>query len=440
MPQSGRKSNSMDALKAALAARQAKAQTLIAESSAGEAKTWFKRSDLLRKEKEEYLELRRLDEERRKTDEEAYMKKVEIHLSTNSQNDDEGGEEKIPQHILDEALLADDDADPPVAKSEVLERLREIAQPITLFGETDMMRYRRYRQCEREIHEGKKNPDLVMLENVHMGQQMQALTNDLDEEEAEKDNEDEEKDADSSDGDNGGEKAEGADDDKSDSEDEGKGVADKSDSEDEGDAAEEAKRAAKMKEAKKQEEATCAVGKDLLGLTVPDIDLSMMDRCDFIRAWVRKALKIWEKELADKPDEEKKTAKVKTEVAAHRQVRRDVRPLQKRLRMYVLQEFLLDKINVIVKHAEQRDYRAASEAYLDLSIGKAAWPVGIGCGGSMLMEDAIGLHDKFNRMKNVKDNSTALNDDVTRKYVQAVKRLMNVAQRHWPPEDPSRAA
>lgn len=44
-------------------------------------------------------------------------------------------------------------------------------------------------------------------------------------------------------------------------------------------------------------------------------------------------------------------------------------------------------------------YREAAEAYLDLTIGKAgqacphhllggqaAWPVGIGCGGSMLME------------------------------------------------------
>merc|ERR1712151_1256673 len=88
---------------------------------------------------------------------------------------------------------------------------------------------------------------------------------------------------------------------------------------------------------------------------------------------------------------------------------------------------------------KKREYRNASEAYIDLSIGKAAWPVGIGCGGSMLMEDAIGLHDRFNRNNQVKDIAFALNDDVTRKYVQALKRLMNVAQRYWPPADPSRA-
>merc|ERR1719221_419504 len=122
-------------------------------------------------------------------------------------------------------------------------------------------------------------------------------------------------------------------------------------------------------------------------------------------------------------------------VAAHRQVRRDVRPLQRRLKMYVMEEWLLDKIHSIIKLADQLEYRSAAEAYLDLSIGKAAWPVGVGCGGSMLMEDAIGLHDRFNRMASVKDNSYALNDDTTRKFVQALKRLMNVAQRYWPPED-----
>merc|ERR1711920_894052 len=170
-----------------------------------------------------------------------------------------------------------------------------------------------------------------------------------------------------------------------------------------------------------------------------EVDVKLMDKCDFIRAWARKSLKAWEKELADKPEEDKKKAVVKTEIAQHRQVRRDVRPLRKRLRLYIINEPLLDKIHDIVSKAADREYRDASEAYLDLTIGKAAWPVGIGCGGSMLMEDAIGLHDRFNRMDNVKDNAVTLNDDVTRKYVFALKRLMNVAQRYWPPDDPSKA-
>eukprot|EP00438_Fugacium_kawagutii_P034074 Skav205995 [mRNA] locus=scaffold2084:225733:228408:- [translate_table: standard] len=61
------------------------------------------------------------------------------------------------------------------------------------------------------------------------------------------------------------------------------------------------------------------------------VDLGTMDRCDMIRAWA---------------------------VAAHRQVRRDVRPLQKRLRMYRMEVW-------------SSEYREAAEAYLDLTIGKA---------------------------------------------------------------------
>merc|ERR1712039_812686 len=80
----------------------------------------------------------------------------------------------------------------------------------------------------------------------------------------------------------------------------------------------------------------------------------MGDKSDLIRTWCRKALKAWEKELAEKGEEEKKKAICKTEMAQHRQVRRDVRPLQKRLRLYVLPENLLDKVHTIVEHAHHR--------------------------------------------------------------------------------------
>ena len=41
------------------------------------------------------------------------------------------------------------------------------------------------------------------------------------------------------------------------------------------------------------------------------------------------------------PDEDKKKPMIKTAIAAHRQVRRDVRPLQKRLRVYAMDPGLL---------------------------------------------------------------------------------------------------
>jgi len=452
MRAAGGKKNPMDALKAALAERQAKAQKTVAEAGS----KWIKRGVLEQQRRDEYLESQRQEEEKQKAAEEAHFQNLSEHFTSRQKPEEQEEERAIPQHILDEALLNDDDAEPPVPLTEVMDRLREMAQPITLFGETDMVRYRRLRNCEKEIYEGKKNPDLVALENVHSGQKMSALHNDVNEQEAEADNDDEEEDAASDDDNNPDAPA----DDKSDSEDEGEAKPtsdDKSDSEDEGDGEAAKKRVAAMQkaaaEARRQEAAVEGAGKEGEAAAqeaaklakekekaeLPDIDLKLMDRCDFIRAWCRKSLKAWEKELGEKPAESKSTAVVKTELAAHRQCRRDVRPLQKRLRMYVMDGWLLDKIHVIVKAAHDLRYRDANEAYLDLSIGKAAWPVGLGCGGSMLMEDAIGLHDRFNRNGQVKDIAFALNDDVTRKFVQALKRLMSVAQRYWPATDASMA-
>lgn len=415
----------MDLLKSALAERQAKAQKTIAETG----QKWVKRSELEAKRMEEYFADQRREEEKLKADEEAKMKRLEEHFTKSDQKDQESKKE-IPAHLLDEALLQDDDAEPPMPLEDIVSRFRQMGQPIILFGETDMQRYKRMRQLEREDHEGKKNPDLVMLEAVHANsrtmiedQTKDKDDEDEDEEEGEKKQEGEEEDEKSEASESEEEK-----DSEKDSEKES-GQDDLTGDEKDGAAKKEGEGGEAPKEKPKEE-----------AVEVPEVDLGTMDQCDMIRSWVRKSLKAWEKELADLPDEEKKKPSTKTAVAAHRQVRRDVRPLQKRLRMYRMEEWLLDKIYNIVKKADDREYREAAEAYLDLTIGKAAWPVGIGCGGSMLMEDAIGLHDRFNRNAQVKDVAYALNDEVTRKFVQALKRLMNAAQKYWPPADPSKKA
>jgi len=434
---------SMDLLKSALADRQAKAQKTISEVG----QKWVRRGDAEARRKEEYLEAQREEAERQKAAEEAQLERFAQNVAVKGSKNAVLNNVAEDEALLAEAMIDDDDAEPPLGLTEVVDRLRDMNQPITLFGETDMVRYRRLRQCEKEQHEGKQNPDVVMLEEVHESQRLSVKDG---EPQAADDDEDEDEEGKEKSEDEGGG---GAADDKSDSEDEADPEAadDKSDSEDEGDAGD---RGACDDKSDSEDEGGAAPKATLAadeGTKLQDkpaepaeedveVNTDLMDKCDFIRAWARKALKAWEKEIAEKPDEEKKTARCKTEVAAHRQVRRDVRPLQKRLRMYVMDEWLLGKIHHIIQFADEREYRNASEAYLDLSIGKAAWPVGIGCGGSMLMEDAIGLHDRFNRMANVKDIAFALNDDVTRKFVQALKRLMNVAQRYWPPSDPSKAS
>merc|ERR1740138_1466057 len=121
----------------------------------------MRRGVLEEQRKEEYLEEKRRDEERVQAEEEQHTQVLTEHFSRRL-GKEEAEKPKLPE--IDESLLDDDDAEPPLGIDQVIERLRDLGQPITLFGETDMQRYKRIRQVEKEMHEGKKNPDLLMLE------------------------------------------------------------------------------------------------------------------------------------------------------------------------------------------------------------------------------------------------------------------------------------
>ncbi|CAK9089945.1 Pre-mRNA-splicing factor 18, partial [Durusdinium trenchii] len=58
----------------------------------------------------EYFAEKKREEEKWKADEEARMQQLEVHFTKSGQKDQESKKE-IPAHLLDEALLADDDAE-----------------------------------------------------------------------------------------------------------------------------------------------------------------------------------------------------------------------------------------------------------------------------------------------------------------------------------------
>jgi pre-mRNA-splicing factor 18 len=68
----------------------------------------------------------------------------------------------------------------------------------------------------------------------------------------------------------------------------------------------------------------------------------------------------------------------------------------------------------IVHHMQLRQYQKANDAYLRLSIGNAAWPIGV---------TSVGIHER-NARERITEDSVAhvLNNEVSRKYIQAVKR------------------
>merc|ERR1712230_288321 len=90
-------------------------------------------------------------------------------------------------------------------------------------------------------------------------------------------------------------------------------------------------------------------------------------------------------------------------------------------------EGVLEPIVEIVKAAQERRYVDANDGYLRLSIGKAAWPIGV---------TMVGIHERSAREKlHESDKGHVMGDEVTRKFLQSIKRCLSFAQVRWPPED-----
>ena len=62
-----------------------------------------------------------------------------------------------------------------------------------------------------------------------------------------------------------------------------------------------------------------------------------------------------------------------------------------------------------------REYVEANDKYIDLSIGNAPWPMGVAM---------LGITVK----KNTERLSHVLNDEVTRRWMQGIKRLISISQ------------
>lgn len=101
----------------------------------------------------------------------------------------------------------------------------------------------------------------------------------------------------------------------------------------------------------------------------------------------------------------------------------NLKPLFKMLRSRELGEDVVRHLAEIIHYAQVRQYQKANDAYLRLSIGNAAWPIGV---------TSVGIHERSSREKIQQDNiAHVLNDEVSRKYIQAVKRCVGVCDGVW---------
>lgn len=140
-------------------------------------------------------------------------------------------------------------------------------------------------------------------------------------------------------------------------------------------------------------------------------------------------LREWSHSLSLRPDTIKQSSTGRTATSALAQCITSLTPLFRIFEAQSLDAALLSPLLEIVSAAQERRYVDANDGYLRLSIGKAAWPIGV---------TMVGIHERSAREKlgeGEGGRAHIMSDEGTRKWLQSIKRCLSFAQTRWPPED-----
>ncbi|XP_071393778.1 pre-mRNA-splicing factor 18 isoform X4 [Centroberyx affinis] len=310
----------MDILKAEIARKR---KLIEDKLLVDDTKKFFKRSDLARKEEEEYY--------KRCGYKVSLKEEDEPSSSTNPVLELELTEEKLPMTL---------------SRQEVIRRLRERGEPVRLFGESDYDAFQRLRKIEilaPEVNKGLRNDLKAAMDKIDQ-QYLNEIVGGTEHGEVDT-----------------------------------------------------------QLDLKVHEENTTIEELEALGKTLGTGD-DNGDQ-DVIDKVLRFLLGVWAKDLNSREDHVKRSVQGKLASATHSQTESYLKPLFRKLR------------------------KKANDAYLQMAIGNAPWPIGV---------TMVGIHARTGREKIFsKHVAHVLNDETQRKYIQGLKRLMTICQKHFS-TDPSK--
>ena len=141
-------------------------------------------------------------------------------------------------------------------------------------------------------------------------------------------------------------------------------------------------------------------------------------------------LKDWERELEERPESVVRSVTGKNESKTLKQCKDYIRPLFKLLKSRKLEDGLQFHLLKIVNFAKEGEFVKAHDSYMDVAIGRAAWPIGV---------TMVGIHARSGRAKIESANvAHVMNSELQRKYLTSVKRLLTFAQKKRTDVDPSK--
>jgi len=152
--------------------------------------------------------------------------------------------------------------------------------------------------------------------------------------------------------------------------------------------------------------------------------------CEIISKFLRFILDSWGQELNARPLAEKTSQAGKHVSARYTSTRVNLKPLFRLLRKNNISRDILRQLKLIARDLVAKNYKDATSHYIEMSVGNAAWPIGV---------TMVGIHARTGREKISQNNiAHALNDETQRKYIQGIKRLITQFT-HMFPTDPSRS-
>eukprot|EP00484_Ammonia_sp_Unknown_P022064 CAMPEP_0197037652 /NCGR_PEP_ID=MMETSP1384-20130603/14798_1 /TAXON_ID=29189 /ORGANISM="Ammonia sp." /LENGTH=408 /DNA_ID=CAMNT_0042467981 /DNA_START=24 /DNA_END=1250 /DNA_ORIENTATION=- len=151
---------------------------------------------------------------------------------------------------------------------------------------------------------------------------------------------------------------------------------------------------------------------------------------DYVLFFFKRMLREWEQMLLQRSEDEKMSPKGKNATMLQKQARRDIRALFKQLKNRTVPADVLAKAEKMVFAGEKRNYVEAKRIFFEMAIGNAPWPMGV---------TMVGIHERSGRSKIFSSQiAHVMNDEVQRKYIHAMARLISFAQSKYPSLDPTR--
>ncbi|CAH8620263.1 unnamed protein product [Heterobilharzia americana] len=151
---------------------------------------------------------------------------------------------------------------------------------------------------------------------------------------------------------------------------------------------------------------------------------------EHVLRYLKFLLSKWGHALNTRTKEEKLSYSGKMASATYTQTVEYIKPLLRTLQNNRCKADILNSLVKIMVLMMDRNYLKANDAYLELAIGNAPWPLGV---------TNHGIHSRTAQEKiYAKNVAHVLNDETQRKYIQAIKRLMTQCQKFFP-SDPSKS-